>query len=185
MKKHRLTKFLIFIGISLSCLMISLQGYSQTGKVTGKVTDMADGLPLPGVTITVKGTTNAAGTNVDGLYSINAAPGSTLIFSFIGYDQKEIVVPSSGTLNVALSATINKLNEVVVIGYGTARRKDLVSSVDVVSAKDAGSNTATSAAQLLIGKAPGVQVTNQDGVPGSTPQITIRGIGSFTNANPL
>ena len=185
MKKYLLTKFLIFVVLCLSCLMISLPGYSQAGNITGKVSDKADGLPMPGVTVKLKGTTNVVGTNVDGVYSINAAPGSILIFSFIGYGQQEIPTPSSGKLDVSLSKEANNLNEVVVIGYGTARRKDLVSSVDVVSAKDAGSNTATNAAQLLIGKAPGVQVTNQDGVPGSAPQITIRGIGSFTSANPL
>ncbi|MFI5137034.1 MAG: SusC/RagA family TonB-linked outer membrane protein [Sphingobacteriales bacterium] len=185
MKKHRLTKFLIFIGISLSSLMISLQGYSQTGKITGKVTDKDDGLPLPGVTVKVKGTTNAAGTNTDGTYSINAAQGSTLIFSFIGYGQQEIAVPSSGKLDVALSKAVDKLNEVVVIGYGTARRKDLVSAVDVVSGKDAGSTSDVSPAQMLIGKAPGVQVINADGVPGSSVQIIIRGTGSFTDVSPL
>jgi hypothetical protein len=72
MKRKLLTQFLIFIGITLSAVMISQQGFSQTGKITGKVTDKDDGLPLPGVTIKVKGTTTAVGTNVDGLYSINA-----------------------------------------------------------------------------------------------------------------
>lgn len=185
MKKHLLTKFLIFIGISLSCLMISLPGYSQTGKVTGKVLDKADSAPLPGVTVKLKGTTNAVSTNSDGTYSINASPGNTLVFSFVGYDQKAIVIPASGILNVALSTSTNNLNEVVVIGYGTARRKELVSAVDVVSAKDAGSTTSTSPAQLLIGKAPGVQVIQANGVPGANAQIIIRGTGSFTKIDPL
>ena len=165
--------------------MISLPGYSQTGKVTGKVSDKDDGSPLPGVTIKLKGTTGAVSAGADGYYSINAVPGSTLIFSFIGYDQKEIAVPSSGKLDVVLSKASNNLNEVVVIGYGTARRKDLVSSVDVVAAKDAGANITTSSAQLLIGKAPGVQVITANGSPGSDAQIIIRGTGSFTNVSPL
>ena len=169
----------------MSCVMISLPGYSQTGKVTGKVSDKDDGSPLPGVTIKLKGTTGAVSAGADGYYSINAVPGSTLIFSFIGYDQKEIAVPSSGKLDVVLSKASNNLNEVVVIGYGTARRKDLVSSVDVVAAKDAGANITTSSAQLLIGKAPGVQVITANGSPGSDAQIIIRGTGSFTNVSPL
>jgi TonB-linked SusC/RagA family outer membrane protein len=185
MKKKLLTKFLIFIGMALSISMISLPGFSQTGKITGKVSDKDDGDPLPGVTVKIKGTPEGAITNVDGVYSINAVQGSTLIFSFVGYDPKEIVVPASGTLNVALSKSTNNLNEVVVIGYGTARRKDLVSSVDVVAAKDAGDNISTSPAQLLIGKAPGVQVVTANGTPGADAQIIIRGTGSFTNVSPL
>ncbi|MDO3628206.1 TonB-dependent receptor [Mucilaginibacter sp. BT774] len=185
MKRKLLTKFLIFIGMTLSIIMISQQGFSQTGKISGKVSGKDDGLPIPGVTVKVKGTTQITSTNSDGSYSINAAPGNTLIFNFVGYDQKEIIVTASGTLDVALSKSMNNLNEVVVIGYGTARRKDLVSSVDVVAAKDAGANTSTSPAQLLIGKAPGVQVVQANGVPGSGAQIIVRGTGSFTNISPL
>ncbi len=185
MKRKLLTKFLFFIGITLSGIMISLPGFSQTGKITGKVSGKDDGLPLPGVTVKVKGTAEVTNTNSDGSYSISAVPGNTLIFSFVGYDQKELVTPASGILNVVLSNTTNSLNEVVVIGYGTARRKDLVSSVDVVAAKDAGANTSTSPAQLLIGKAPGVQVVSANGVPGANAQIIVRGTGSFTDVSPL
>ncbi|MGZ3943916.1 MAG: SusC/RagA family TonB-linked outer membrane protein [Mucilaginibacter sp.] len=185
MKKKLLTQFLIFIGVVLSTIMISQPGFSQTAKITGKVSGKDDGGPLPGVTVKVKGTTVVVGTNSDGFYSINAVPGSTLIFSFVGYEQKEIVVPASGTLDVALTKGTNDLNEIVVIGYGTSRRKDLVSSIDVVAAKDAGANTSTSPAQLLIGKAPGVQVVQANGVPGSGAQIIIRGTGSFTDVSPL
>ncbi len=185
MKRKLRTKFLISIGIGLSFLMISLSGFSQTGKITGKVTGKDDGEPMPGVTVKIKGTSEGTNTNTDGSYSINAVQGSTLIFSFVGYEQKEVVVPSSGTLNVVLSKSANNLNEVVVIGYGTARRKDLVSSVDVVSAKDAGSTTDVSAAQLLIGKAPGVQVIQSSSTPGSGMQIIVRGTGSFTDVSPL
>ena len=185
MKRKLLTKFLIFIGMTLSALVISLPGFSQTGKITGKVSGSDDGLSLPGVTVRIKGTSEGTVTNADGVYSINAVQGSTLIFSFLGYEQKEIVISASGTLNVTLSKSTNSLNEVVVIGYGTARRKDLVSSVNVVSAKDAGANTSTSPAQLLIGKAAGVQVLQANGVPGSGAQIIVRGTGSFTDVSPL
>ncbi len=185
MKRKLLTQFLIFIGMSLSIIMISQPGFSQTRKITGKVSGKDDGVPLPGATVKVKGTTEVVGTNSDGTYSINAAPGNTLIFSFVGYDQKEIIVPASGTLDVVLSRTSNNLNEVVVIGYGTSRRKDLVGAVDVVKAKDAGANTSLSPAELLIGKAPGVEVVQTSGVPGSGAQIIVRGVGSFTNVAPL
>ncbi|BAU54058.1 SusC/RagA family TonB-linked outer membrane protein [Mucilaginibacter gotjawali] len=185
MKRKLLTQFLIFAGMTLSLLVISLPGYSQMRKITGKVLGSDDGLPLPGVTIKVKGTTDATSTNIDGLYSINAAQGSTLVFSFIGYDQKEIAVPASGAVDVTLAKSTNSLNEVVVIGYGSARRKDLVGAVDVVNAKDAGANTSLSPAQLLIGKAPGVQVVQTSGVPGAGAQIIVRGVGSFTDVSPL
>ena len=113
--------------------MISLPGFSQTGKITGKVSGK-DGLPLPGVNVKVKGSSTGTTTDVGGMYSINAASGNTLVFSFVGYDSKEVVAPASGTLNVTLSEITNNLNEVVVIGYGTARRKDVVGAVDVVRA---------------------------------------------------
>ncbi len=185
MKRKLLTRFLIFFGMILSIVMISPPGYSQTGKITGKVSDKDDGSPMPGVTVKLNGTAEAVSTNADGSYSINAAQGSILIFSFIGYDKKEIAVPASGKLDVALAKAPNNLNEVVVIGYGTARKKDLVSSVNVVAAKDAGSTTSVSPAQLLIGKAPGVQVVQASGVPGANAQIIIRGTGSFTDVSPL
>jgi TonB-linked SusC/RagA family outer membrane protein len=185
MKRKLLKQFLMIIGMTLSGIMISLPGFSQTGKITGKVSGKDDGAPLPGVTVKIKGTTEATGTNIDGIYSINAAPGSTLIFSFIGYDSKEVVVPASGALDVVLMPNTSRLNEVVVIGYGTSRKKDLVGAVDVVSAKDAGANTSLSPAQLLIGKAPGVQVVPTNGVPGSTAKIIVRGVGSFTDVSPL
>lgn len=185
MKRKLPTKLLLFIGLTLSCIMISLPGFSQTGKITGKVSDIDDGGVLPGVTIKVKGTSEGTNTNSEGLYSINAPQGSTLILSYVGYTEKEVVVPASGTFNITLSKSMSNLSEVVVIGYGTARRKDLVSSVDVVSAKDAGANTSTSAAQLLVGKAAGVQVSRANGTPGSNAQIIIRGTGSFTDVSPL
>ncbi|SEP43373.1 TonB-dependent receptor [Mucilaginibacter sp. OK283] len=185
MKRKLFNQLLIFVGITLSAIMISLPGFSQTGKITGKVSDKDDGLPLPGVSVKVKGKPEVTGTNSEGVYSINAASGSTLIFSFVGYEQKEIVVPSSGTLNAVLSKSTSNLNEVVVIGYGTSRKKDLVGAVNVVNAKDAGANTSLSPAQLIIGKAPGVQVVPTNGVPGSTAKIIVRGVGSFTDVSPL
>jgi len=154
-------------------------------NINGQVLD-ENGLPLPGVTVKLKGSSIGAVTDIQGRFKIDVPnANAVLVFSFVGYATQEDVVVPDKQMTINMKLEDSKLNEVVVIGYGSAHRKDLVSSVDVVSAKDAGSNTATSAAQLLIGKAPGVQVTNQDGVPGSTPQITIRGIGSFTSANPL
>lgn len=185
MKKQLLTNFLFFILLSLSWVLTSQSAYCQASKITGRVTDNGDGTPLPGVTVRLKGTSDAVSTNANGTFAINGTPGSTLVFSFIGYDTRELPVPASGKLDVSLTKVANNLNEVVVIGYGTARRKDLVSSVDVVAAKDAGANTSTSPAQLLIGKAPGVQVVQASGVPGSGAQIIVRGTGSFTDVSPL
>src|ERR1041384_1206605 len=102
MKRKLLTQFLIFFGVTLSIIMISQSGFSQTRKITGKVSGKDDGASLPGVTVKVKGTTEVTATSPDGSYSINAAEGNSLIFSFVGYDQKEVVVPASGTLDVAL-----------------------------------------------------------------------------------
>ncbi|WP_221389677.1 TonB-dependent receptor [Dyadobacter sp. NIV53] len=154
-------------------------------KIEGKVND-EKGEGLPGVAIRVKGTQLGTLTNVDGGFELDVADQSAvLIFSFVGYKNQEIPVGDKTSFTVALEPDDKSLNEVVVIGYGTARKKDVVGSVDIVAARDAGSTTATNASQLLIGKAAGVQVVQSNGTPGADSQILIRGTGSFTGVDPL
>jgi TonB-dependent starch-binding outer membrane protein SusC len=124
-KKLRIIHVVALIGMYLSLLLVSTSGYAQNGVVTGTVTDAANGQPLPGVTVKVRGTSLATTTNVNGGYSIKVNPNSKLIFSFIGYTDQEVEVGAGNVYNIKLAASSSNLNEVVVIGYGTAKRKDL------------------------------------------------------------
>jgi len=156
--------------------------YAQVKTVTGKVTDAGSGEPLPGVTIVVKGTTQGTITNFDGEYSINAEEGQTLIFSYIGYTPQEALITASNQLNILLEASMENLDEVVVIGYGQVKKEDATGSVTAVRAEDFNKGNITSPQDLLVGKASGVVITSSGGAPGSGATIRIRG-GSSLNAS--
>ena len=177
-KKLQFKNVVALIGLSLSLLLISLSGYAQSRTVTGKVTDGSNGLALPGVTVKVKGTTTATVTGLNGAYSIAAEQGSTLVFSFIGYTTQEAAVTGTN-VNVTLAVDSKSLNEVVVIGYGTAKRTDLTGSISSVSAATIAKVPVTSLDQALQGRAAGVQVTNNDAQPGGSLSVLIRGTGSL------
>ena len=151
--------------------------FAQSVNVKGKVISGENNQPLPGTTVTEKGKRNGVVASSAGLFSINVNAKATLVFNMVGYLPQEVVVGNQSEVNITLQPDNKGLDEVVVIGYGTARRKDLVAAVNTVSAKEAGANTALSPAQLLVGKMPGVQVVNS--------QIIIRGTGSFTSVDPL
>ena len=161
------------------------ENIQQETEVKGKVTDEKDA-PVYGANILVKGTTIATATNQQGEFSIGVPAGkTTLLITNVGYQSQEVDITNKTFVNITLSQVASQLNEVVVIGYGTTRKKNVVGAVDVISAKSAGQNAATSAEQLLIGKSAGVQVINSSGIPGSGAQIIIRGTGSFKDASPL
>lgn len=157
----------------------------QDRAVTGKLTD-ENGNGLPGASVAVKGTSRGTTTNAGGGFSINVPDNNaTLVFSFIGYLSQELVVGSRDVINVRLVVDSRSLDEVVVVAYGTVKRKDLASSVATAGRKDFGDVNVSDANQLLQGKLAGVNVTNNSGLPGTGTKITIRGVGTFTNSNPL
>lgn len=163
----------------------SIEKENADEVVTGKVVD-EEGEALPGVNVILKGTAIGTVTDVNGEFSLGIpALEGTLVFSYIGYASIEVPVAGRTTINVTLTEDVRRLESVVVIGYGTARKSQMVGSASVVSAKEAGATIVTNPAQLLIGKAAGVQVLNSSGVPGSNSQIIIRGTGSFTSVDPL
>lgn len=154
-------------------------------QVNGKVSD-EKGEGLPGVSVRLKGTQLGTLTDASGNFQLDVADRSAvLVFSFVGFKTQEVEVGDKTTVSVSLQLDDKSLNEVVVIGYGTSRKQDVVGSVDIVSSKDAGATTATNPSQLLIGKSAGVQVLQSNGTPGSDAQILIRGTGSFTGVDPL
>ena len=155
--------------------------YAQQMTVSGTVTDAADGMPLPGVTVAVKGTTQGTITTPDGQYTLNVDNGQTLVFSFIGYKPQEVVATNT-TINVALEEDVIGMDEVVVIGYGTVKKEDATGSVVAISSKDFNKGAITSPQDLLVGKSSGVVITSSGGAPGSGSTIRIRG-GSSLNAS--
>ncbi|WP_353779705.1 SusC/RagA family TonB-linked outer membrane protein [Winogradskyella sp. 3972H.M.0a.05] len=176
--KTVLNSLLLFVFL-IPCL-----AFSQT-SVSGTVTDEANGLPLPGVNVIVKGTTNGASTDFDGKYTINLNQGDVVVFSYLGYKNMEVTYTGGSTLDVALAEDIAQLNEVVLIGYGTTTKKDATGSVEAITSKDFTRGNIVTPENLLSGRVAGVTV-KLDGAPGTGSEIRIRG-GSSINAsnNPL
>lgn len=154
--------------------------------VTGRIAS-DKGEPLAGASISEKGTNNMVLTRDDGGFSINVKnENARLVISFVGYDSKEVAVGGRATLDIALTPLNTSLNDVVVVGYGTQKRKDLTGSVASVGSRDIKDLAAPRVDQALIGKVAGVQVKPVSGEPGSPPQIRIRGIGSISaSSGPL
>jgi TonB-linked SusC/RagA family outer membrane protein len=148
-------------------------------NITGTVTD-AKGEPLPGVSVKLKGTAVAVLTSISGKFSINVPPNGILVFSSIGYVSQEIAITNQTTLTIRLAEENKALDEVVVVGYGVAKRKDLTGSVGSVDSKEIKDLAVTRVEQALSGRVAGVQVKLADGQPGSSPQIRIRGVGSIS-----
>lgn len=168
---------ILFLGILLSGA-INAQGI----RVSGKVTDAANGSALVGVTIQEKGTTNGAIADGNGNFSILVAPTATLVISYVGYATQEVPVNGRTIINVAMAVESQNLQEVVVIGYGTVKKSDATGSVVAVTSKDFNKGAITSPQDLLVGKSPGVVITNSGGAPGSGATIRVRG-GSSLNAS--
>ena len=178
MKKRIFTMLsILFLGILLSGA-INAQGI----RISGKVTDAADGSALVGVTIQEKGTTNGIITDGNGNFSISIAPTATLVISYVGYATQEVPVNGKTIINVAMAVESMNLQEVVVIGYGTVKKSDATGSVVAVSSKDFNKGAITSPQDLLVGKSPGVVITNSGGAPGAGATIRVRG-GSSLNAS--
>jgi TonB-linked SusC/RagA family outer membrane protein len=153
-------------------------------RVTGRVTSVEDGQSIPGVNVLIKGTTTGAVTDINGNYSVEAPGDGTLIFSFIGYQREEVPVNSRTVINVSLQAEALSLEEVVVTGYSTQRKKDITGSVGIVDMDALKSIPAGSAAQSLQGQAAGVTVITS-GMAGYRPAIRVRGISTFGDSYPL
>jgi len=157
----------------------------QQKTISGKVTD-SSGVPLPGVSVVIKGTTTGTITAIDGSYSItNVRPDAILLFSFMGMKTQEIAAGSKAAINVEMTEEAIGLEEVVAVGYGTQKKMNLTGSVVKVDAEELAKQTVTSAAQAIQGRAPGVEVVRNSGAPGAGATVRIRGLGTFGNTTPL
>lgn len=170
--------------IKLLAFLIPLGAFSQQ-VVNGTVIDAGTGTPIPGVNVVIKGSTQGSSTDFDGNFQIEAEDGTVLQFSYIGFHSQELSVNGS-TLNVTLEEDTQQLDEVVVIGYGTVRKKDLTGAIDMVSSEDFNKGAIVSPQQLIQGKVAGVSISSGGGAPGEGQNIVIRGQGSLAlSSNPL
>jgi iron complex outermembrane receptor protein len=159
-------------------LLISLGAFAQD-VVTGKVTDAADGSGIPGVSVAVKGTSRGAQTDANGTYKVNAGSNATLVFSFVGYTSKEVSVGSKSVVNVSLAADNKSLEEVVVVGYGTQKRKEISGTVTSLGSRDFNAGVVTNPLAAAQGKVAGLVITQASGDPNARPTVRLRGTGSL------
>jgi TonB-linked SusC/RagA family outer membrane protein len=172
-------------GLVLLCLLFTNATWAQNLTIKGKVTDATTGETLIGVSVSVKGTSTGTQTDVNGAFSINAPSDATLAFSYIGYATQETAVNGQSTINIKLQSQNNELQQVVVIGYGTQKKVDVTGSVSTVKGSDLSSQPDPNPISALQGKVAGIQIVNS-GTPGSSPQITLRGVGTiFGSTTPL
>ena len=176
-------KQLLYFFVTIFCVTNS---FAQTLTVSGTVKDQALNEALPGVSVFVKGTTNGTSTDFDGNYTIaNVEVGNILVFSYIGFTPKEVVVGNNKLINVSLVEDVSALDEVVVIGYGTQTKKEITGAVAVIGSETIEDLNPTQIEQALQGQVAGVNITSTSGSPGSSSSIRIRGVSTNGNNNPL
>ena len=163
----------------LASVLFSTATWSQARKISGTVTSSEDKSPLSGVSITVKGKGTVAQTNNDGKFVAEIAAGDVLVVSYVGYVTQQVSPGQENTLSIVLQPSTSKMDEVVVVGYGTQSRRKVASSVASVDRKVLQSVPRTNLATALQGTAPGIRVQQSTGQPGSTPTIVLRGGTNF------
>src|SRR5579863_8913042 len=177
-----------FVGVLFaSFLTFSLSAQPPGArKITGKVIDQTNSTPIPGATITVRGTKNSVQADVNGEFAIMAAPTETLVISNVGYSPKEVRVGNSMTLSISLSTNYGRMDDVVVVGYGRMKKSDLSAAVGTISNEDLNKTVNVTLDDALQGKAPNVYVSQTSGEPGAGASVIIRGISTVTgNYQPL
>lgn len=177
----KLTKLFIFCFLSV---LFSVYGQAQDVSIKGKVID-ENGLPIPGVTILIKGTKMATSSDMDGNYQLKADSNGTLVFSFVGYTTVQEAIKGRTTINAKLSPESQSLQEVVVVGYGTQKKGLITGATSNFKGEDLAELNTGSAMDALQGIAAGVNITKNNGAPGAGTRVTIRGIGTTGNSNPL
>jgi TonB-linked SusC/RagA family outer membrane protein len=171
----KLKKLFVFCVFSV---LFSICGQAQEASVKGKVTD-ENGLPIPGATILVKGSTKATSTDIDGNYQLKATSNGTLVFSFLGYGKSEQPIKGRTSINVKLSPESQSLQEVVVVGYGTQKKSVNTGAISSVKAKDLEKIPNGRVEQALQGRVSGVMVSAQSGQPGAASTVRVRGLTTF------
>ena len=171
--------FLFFIfsgGIPLGLM-------AQKALYSGRVISGTDNKPLAGVSISIKGATAGSSTDAEGKFSIHASEGATLVFSYIGYESYEYTLAGSRLPDIVLQPADKTLQDVVVVGYGTQKKRDLTGSISSVNSKDIQSLPVPNVGEALQGRAAGVQIFSS-GSTGSNVSIRVRGTGTINNSDP-
>jgi iron complex outermembrane receptor protein len=164
-------------------LLIAQTSFAQN-RITGKVTDSKDGSGVAGATVSAKGTKNATQTNADGSFSISVPAGTTiLVISSVGFGTQEVSIEGKTSIDVSLTIVNATMNEVVVTGYGSVKRKDLTSAITTITSKDFTKGPITTPEGLINGRVAGVQITTPSGAPGAGARILIRGGASLSASN--
>ena len=172
----------LLIFVVLFCSLIAFDGYAQSKKITGKVVD-GKNITIPNVTIVIPGSKAPSHSDVDGNFSLNVNKGTIIIFKSVGYEDKSIVVGDQLSYTVKLNDSFRELDEVVVVGYGTLKKEAITGSVSSINSDDIGKRPVANALSALEGSAPGIQINNSYGEPGSSPSIRIRGFGSINGTS--
>jgi len=171
--------------LSLAIMLSSYGILAQQRTVTGTVYTATDNVPLPGVSVTIKNTSRGTTTDFDGVFSIQASLSDVLEFSYIGFETQEVALGRTNNLTITLQEAISALEEIVVVGYGTQRKKEVTGAVSVVDAKNIEKLNPTRIEQALQGQVSGVNITSSSGSPGSGLNIRIRGISTNGDNRPL
>ncbi|MEJ7588578.1 MAG: SusC/RagA family TonB-linked outer membrane protein, partial [Ferruginibacter sp.] len=176
----------IIVQVLFALLIGHISCYAQSTTVTGQLSDEETGKPVPGVSVSLKGSNTGTSTDADGRFSISAPANGTLVFSSVGYGSQEVPVNNRSIINYTIKSDNTSLNEVVVVGYGKEKKVNVIGSVATVSAKDITLAPVSSVSNALAGRLPGAIVQQRSGEPGSdAATIIIRGSGTFGNSAPL
>lgn len=181
--KARLLRFVV----AMLCVFtsIGIASAQEPGTVSGTVTSASDGEPLIGASVLVKGTTIGTDTDIDGNFTVKAKKGDVLQFRYVGYEPSEVKVGDSNVINVMLQENENNLDEVVVVGYGTQKRKLVTGSTFQVSGDQIAQMNTSNALTAMQTTAPGVQITQASTQPGKGFKVSIRGVGTIGESSPL
>ena len=163
---------------------ISVLAYAQETTVSGTVTNAGTGEPLVGVNVILKGTSKGVSTDLDGNYTISQLPADAVLsFTFLGFESKEVVVNAQTSINVALTPVTSELDELVIVGYGKKKKRNLTGSIASVGSEEIEKTNQQDAVSILQGRAAGVQVTSNSGAPGGAMTIRVRGNSSLNSGN--
>ena len=177
-KTKRVFQIALLLLTVFSGLQVNAQDRTISGTIKGE-----DGFLLPGVNVVIQGTDQGVITDVEGHYTINVSSGATLIYSFVGHETQSVIVTDQTTIDVILIEDVMGLDEVVVIGYGTVRKKDLTGAISSIKPKDFNKGIAVAPEQLIQGKIAGVNIIQNSGEPGAPATVRIRGASSISAGN--
>ena len=169
----------------IGLLLISNMVWAQSATISGRITDSESREPLPGVNVLIKNTTQGTVTDIDGSFSIQAAPDDVLVFSFIGYLTEEYPVGDQTNIEFSLVPDIETLTELVVVGYGAQKKSVVTGAISSVKAEDLETLPINRVEDALQGRVSGLTVASNSGQPGSAATVLVRGITTLNNNNPL